>query len=300
MMPSTRLGGFKILKDVVRISLIAPNETKDFPAKLCRLIAKEKINLPYITCVHDGHSWGLNIIVDTTHGAETSQLIEEAFEKILTPFEEFIHRQTTSGLLLMGTAVLALALANGPLASTYAHFMHTPINLGAGSWTLEMSLHHWINDGLMALFFFVVGLELKREILVGELAELRNAVLPIGAAIGGMLVPALIYFAINPEGDAALGWGIPMATDIAFAIGALALLASRVPKALITFLVALAIVDDLGAVMVIALFYTDTIALGPLAIAGGLFALLLLFNLAGIRKTMPYLIVGLLRLICLA
>ncbi len=219
---------------------------------------------------------------------------EQSFDKILTPFEEFIHRQTTSGLLLMGTAVLALVLANGPLASAYEHFVHTLISLGIGSWKLEMSLHHWINDGLMALFFFVVGLELKREMLVGELAKPRNAALPIAAAVGGMLVPALIYFALNPEGDAALGWGIPMATDIAFAIGAMALLASRVPKALITFLVALAIVDDLGAVMVIAVFYTDTIALGPLAAAGGLFALLLLFNLSGIRKTMPYLIVAVL------
>lgn len=217
---------------------------------------------------------------------------EKSFEKILTPFEEFIHRQTTSGLLLMGTAVIALILANGPLSSAYGHLIHTYIGLNIGSWKLEMSLHHWINDGLMALFFFVVGLELKREILVGELAKLRNAILPIGAAIGGMVVPALIYFAINPEGEASRGWGIPMATDIAFAIGALALLASRVPKALITFLVALAIVDDLGAVLVIALFYTDTIALTPLAAAGGLFALLLVFNMSGIRKTMPYFIVA--------
>lgn len=219
---------------------------------------------------------------------------EKSFDKILTPFEEFIHRQTTSSLLLMGMAVLALGLANGPLASAYEHVVHTLISLDVGSWTLEMSLHHWINDALMALFFFVVGLELKRELLVGELAKLRNAALPIAAAIGGMVVPALIYFAINPDGDAALGWGIPMATDIAFAIGALALLASRVPKALITFLVALAIVDDLGAVMVIAVFYTDTIALAPLTIAGGLFALLMAFNLSGIRKTTPYLIVAVL------
>jgi len=217
---------------------------------------------------------------------------EKSFDKILTPFEEFIHQQTTSGLLLMVMAVLALILANGPFAEAYTHFLHTSVSIGAGSWSLQMSLHHFINDGLMALFFFVVGLELKREILVGELANLRNAVLPIGAAIGGMLVPALIYFAINPEGDAARGWGIPMATDIAFAIGALALLASRVPKALITFLVALAIVDDLGAVMVIAIFYTDTIALGPLSVAAALFGLLLIFNMIGIRKTLPYLIVA--------
>ncbi len=218
---------------------------------------------------------------------------EKSFEKILSPFEEFIHRQTTSGLLLMGTAVLALVLANGPLAETYLHILHTPLLVGAGSWSIEMSLHHWINDALMALFFFVVGLELKREILVGELAKLRNAILPIAAAVGGMVVPALIYFTINPEGDAARGWGIPMATDIAFAIGALALLASRVPKALITFLVALAIVDDLGAVLVIALFYTETIAIAPLVVAGGLFMLLIAINMFGIRKTLPYFIVAL-------
>lgn len=218
---------------------------------------------------------------------------EKSFDKLLTPFEEFIHRQTTSGLLLMGMAVIALFLANGPLAEAYKHIIHTMISLNVGSWKLEMSLHHWINDALMAVFFFVVGLELKREIMVGELAVIRNAVLPLGAAVGGMVVPALIYFAFNPDGDAARGWGIPMATDIAFAIGALALLASRVPKALITFLVALAIVDDLGAVIVIAVFYTDTIALGPLAAAGGLFALLMAFNMAGIRKTMPYFIVAL-------
>jgi NhaA family Na+:H+ antiporter len=219
---------------------------------------------------------------------------EKSFDKILTPFEEFLHRQTTSGMLLMAMAVIALVLANGPLASAYEHVVHTLISLDIGSWTLEMSLHHWINDGLMALFFFVVGLELKREFLVGELAKPRNAALPIAAAVGGMVVPALIYFAINPDGDAALGWGIPMATDIAFAIGALALLASRVPKALITFLVALAIVDDLGAVIVIAVFYTDSIALVPLAVAGGLFALLLVFNLSGIRKIIPYFIVAVL------
>lgn len=217
---------------------------------------------------------------------------EKSFDKILTPFEEFIHQQTTSGILLMVTALIALLVANSSLASSYVHVIHTYISFHIGSWALDMTLHHWVNDGLMALFFFVVGLELKREILVGELAELRNAALPIGAAIGGMVLPALIYFAINPDGVAARGWGIPMATDIAFAIGALALLASRVPKALITFLVALAIVDDLGAVLVIAVFYTDTIALMPLAIAGGLFALLLAFNMIGIRKTMPYFIVA--------
>ncbi|HED16462.1 MAG TPA: Na+/H+ antiporter NhaA [Gammaproteobacteria bacterium] len=217
---------------------------------------------------------------------------EKAFDKILTPFEEFIHRQTTSGMLLIGAAVLALILANGPLAEAYEHIIETLVSINFGSWKLELTLHHWINDGLMAFFFFVVGLELKRELLVGELAQLRHAALPIAAAIGGMVVPALFYFAVNPSGDAAIGWGIPMATDIAFAIGVLALLASRVPKALITFLVALAIVDDIGAVTVIAIFYTDSIALVPLAAAGALFALLMAFNLSGIRKTLPYFIIA--------
>ncbi len=219
---------------------------------------------------------------------------EKNFDRILTPFEEFIHRQTTSGLLLMAMAVLAMVLANGPFADTYNKVIHTYISIDVGDWSLKMTLQHWVNDGLMALFFFVVGLELKREFLVGELANPRNATMPIAAAIGGMVVPALIYFAINPRGDAALGWGVPMATDIAFAVGALALLASRVPKALITFLVALAIVDDLGAVMVIAFFYTDSIAMGPLMIAGGLFALLLTLNMIGIRNTIPYFIIAVL------
>jgi NhaA family Na+:H+ antiporter len=217
---------------------------------------------------------------------------EQAFNKVLTPFEEFIHRQTTSGLLLMVTAVLALVLANSPLSYLYLQLQHLYISLNIGSWSIENSLHHWVNDALMALFFFVVGLELKREILVGELANPRQAALPIVAAIGGMVVPALIYFAINPEGDAARGWGIPMATDIAFALGAIALLASRVPKALITFLVALAIVDDLGAVVVIAVFYTETLSMGALLAVVIIFGLLMVLNITGIRKIMPYFILA--------
>lgn len=217
---------------------------------------------------------------------------EKTFDKILTPFEEFVHRQTTSGLLLMATAILALVLANSGLASVYQHWVHTPISFNVGNWVLEKTLHHWVNDGLMALFFFVVGLELKREILVGELAVPRQAALPIIAAIGGMVVPALVYFAFNPDGEAARGWGIPMATDIAFAIGALVLLADRVPKALITFLVALAIVDDLGAVVVIALFYTDQLVIEALLAAAVILAVLTMINLAGIRQPLPYFLLG--------
>ena len=219
---------------------------------------------------------------------------EKSFDKILTPFEEFIHRQTTSGLLLMGTAILALVLANSGFSGIYQHWVHTPMGINIGGWGIEKTLHHWVNDGLMALFFFVVGLELKREILVGELAVPRQAALPIVAAVGGMVMPALIYFAINPDGDAARGWGIPMATDIAFAIGALALLAGRVPKALITFLVALAIVDDLGAVVVIALFYTDQLVWEALFMAAGVLGMLIVLNRAGIRQPLPYFLLGIL------
>ena len=219
---------------------------------------------------------------------------EQAFSRVLTPLDEFIHRQTTSGMLLMGTAIIALFLANGSFAETYLHFIHTPVNVSIGSWGIKMSLLHCVNDGLMALFFFVVGLELKREILVGELSDLRQAALPIIAAIGGMVMPALIYLAFNPDGDAARGWGIPMATDIAFAVGALVLLAGRVPKALITFLIALAIADDLGAVLVIALFYTQALAMNWLLAAVALVAVLLTFNFAGIRKVMPYFLVAVL------
>ncbi len=219
---------------------------------------------------------------------------ERVFKRVLTPFEKFIHRQTTSGLILMVSAIIALLLANSFMAETYQHAIHTPVNLNIGNWGVNMSLHHFINDGLMALFFFVVGLELKREIMVGELSDLRQAALPVIAAVGGMVAPALIYLALNHDSDAVHGWGIPMATDIAFAVGALTLLASRVPKALVTFLVALAIADDLGAVLVIALFYTQELALNWLGVSAALVVLLMTFNVIGIRKVIPYFLVAIL------
>lgn len=217
---------------------------------------------------------------------------EKGFDRILTPFEHFVKSETTSGLILMATALLALVLANSLLAGHYQHLLHTPVGFSVGSWELEKTLHHWINDGLMTLFFFVVGLELKREILVGELASPRQAALPIFAAIGGMLVPALLFYGLNPEGDALRGWGIPMATDIAFALGVIALLAGRVPKSLITFLVALAIVDDLGAVVVIALFYTEKLVWEFLLAGAGLTGLLILMNMIGLRRPSLYFVVG--------
>ena len=218
---------------------------------------------------------------------------EKAFKRISTPFEHFIHAQTTTGLILMVMTVLALLLANTQFTEAYMHFFHIKINLTVGSWQLSHTIHHWINDGLMAIFFFIIGLEIKREILVGELSNIKVAILPILSAIGGMLIPALIYISINSGGDGAEGWGIPMATDIAFAISALVLLGKRVSPALVTFLVALAIVDDLGAVIVIAIFYTDQIHLLQLVLAAISFLILISFNRFGIHMILPYFIVGL-------
>lgn len=218
---------------------------------------------------------------------------ERTFSRVLTPLEEFVHNQTASSILLVIATIVALFVANSSTFSeTYQHILHTPLSLTLSNWGISMSLHHWVNDALMAIFFFVVGMELKREILVGELSDIRKASLPIIAAIGGMLVPALIYFIFNPTGDEARGWGVPMATDIAFAVGALVLLAKRVPKSLITFLIALAIADDLGAVLVIAVFYTEQIVTNWLIISAILVALLFVLNFSGVRSAFPYFIIA--------
>ncbi len=219
---------------------------------------------------------------------------EKAFDRVLTPLDDFIHRQTTSGILLMLCAIVALYLANSQWKDTYHYLLEANFTIGMEGFQLSKTLHHWINDGLMAIFFFVVGLELKREILVGELTDPKQAMLPIVAAVGGMLVPVLIYISINPGGDAFIGWGVPMATDIAFALGALALLGNRVPKNLLTFLVALAIVDDMGAVLVIALFYTESLNYTALFIASLTLFFLITLNLGGIRRPLPYILLGIL------
>ncbi|SFV70202.1 Na+/H+ antiporter NhaA type [hydrothermal vent metagenome] len=219
---------------------------------------------------------------------------EKTFKKIATPFEHFLHAQTTTGLVLMGTTILALIIANSPLYEAYKHLIHTTIAIDIGSLEIKNSLHHWINDGLMAVFFFMIGLEIKREILIGELSNVKVAILPILSAIGGMIMPALIFAAINAGSKGVGGWGIPMATDIAFAISALVLLGNRVSPALVTFLVALAIVDDLGAVLVIALFYTSQIHFDYLLLSGGMFLIMISFNRFGIHAILPYLLVGIL------
>jgi NhaA family Na+:H+ antiporter len=208
-------------------------------------------------------------------------------------FREFVHLEAAGGVVLLFCTVLAFAWANSPFRETYFALWHTPIKIEFGQYVLEESLLHWINDALMAVFFFVVGLEIKREILAGELAEPRKAALPIAAAIGGMLVPAAIYAAFNFGGEGVRGWGIPMATDIAFALAALTVLGSRVPTSLKVFLTALAIVDDLGAILVIAIFYAHGVIWTWLGIAGVFLLLCVLANRVHVRHSVVYALLGL-------
>lgn len=188
--------------------------------------------------------------------------------------ERFVRSESFGSILLFTATVIALIWANSPWSASYLALWKIPLALGRRP-LFSMDLHHWIDDGLMVLFFLVVGLEIKREIVKGELASFRQAALPIMAALGGMILPAAIYFALNRSGAGARGWGIPMATDIGFAMGVLALLGTRIPSALRVFMLALAIVDDVGAILVIALFYTPTISWTALAVAGGLLVLLI-------------------------
>ncbi|MGD2115607.1 MAG: Na+/H+ antiporter NhaA, partial [Acidobacteriota bacterium] len=213
-------------------------------------------------------------------------------DRVLTPFARFASLEAAGGILLLVAAALALAWANSPWSEAYFALWQTEVRVGAGGFDLAKPLLLWINDGLMAIFFFVVGLEIKRELLVGELASPRRAALPMAAALGGMLVPAAIYAALNAGGEASAGWGIPMATDIAFVLGIAALLGSKVPTALKVFLTALAIVDDLGAVLVIALFYTDKLSGAALGVAAALLIFLAIANRAGVRSLLIYVLVG--------
>lgn len=210
---------------------------------------------------------------------------------VLEPVMRFINNSTMGGIVLFSSALLALALANSPWAEEFHNLWKYKFTIGIGDHILSKDLHHWINDGLMAIFFFVVGLELKREIVAGELSDPKNAVMPIVAALGGMLVPALIYTLFN-RGGATEGWGVPMATDIAFALGVLYLLGKSVPLSLKIFLTALAIVDDIGAVLVIAFFYTSQIDFVSLGFGAGFMVLLVGANLLGVRSPLFYGIVG--------
>lgn len=216
-------------------------------------------------------------------------------DKVTRPIQKFIQQEKAGGIILGISVITALFLANSPWAEPYFEFLGQKLGFQFNGTTyFDLSILHWINDGLMAIFFFVVGLELKREIVGGELSNPRKALLPIGAAIGGMLLPALIYFAFNPSGEVSNGWGIPMATDIAFALGVLYLLGNRIPLSLKVFLTALAIIDDLGAVLVIALFYTSEISILSLLIGLGIVLIMFIGNRMGVRNVVFYAVLGIL------
>ncbi|MGD9830723.1 MAG: Na+/H+ antiporter NhaA [Hyphomicrobiaceae bacterium] len=212
---------------------------------------------------------------------------------------DFINHEASGGIILMMAAAVALVLANTPLAYLYDGLLSTPVSIRVGQLAIDKALLLWINDGLMAIFFFLVGLEIKREVLEGELSTFDQAVLPVIAAVGGMLMPALIYVAFNYQDAKALkGWAIPAATDIAFAVGVLALLGNRVPSSLKIFLLALAIIDDLGAIVIIALFYTSSLSVMSLGLAAlGMLALFVL-NMRGVNRVAAYVIIGVFIWVC--
>jgi Na+:H+ antiporter, NhaA family len=215
-------------------------------------------------------------------------------KQIYQAFREFTLLEASGGIVLILAAGLALVWANSPWSAQYYAFWQKTISFGFENHRIAHDLHWWINEALMIVFFFVVGLEIKREVLVGELASLRQATLPIAAAVGGMVFPALIFTALNFRGPGASGWGVPMATDIAFALGVMALVGARVPLALKVFLTALAIVDDIGAVVVIALFYTSSVSWLSLGIAAGILLILIALNRLSVRNLSAYCIFGIL------
>jgi NhaA family Na+:H+ antiporter len=221
-----------------------------------------------------------------------ARVARESAARLARAFQEFVALEAAGGILLLAATAAALVWANSPWAGSYHALWATPVTVGVGGFAIAKPLELWVNDGLMAVFFFVVGLEIKRELLVGELASPKRAALPAIAALGGMVVPAAIYLAFNLDGPGSRGWGVPMATDIAFAIGVLALLGDRVPLSLKVFLTALAIVDDLGAVLVIALFYTAHLSGTALAVGGGIYLVMLLANRLRVRNAGVYAVLG--------
>ena len=203
---------------------------------------------------------------------------------IILPVQKYMYTESIGGIVLLIATVVALGWANSPWREEYHHILEIHLHIDVTLFAVDLSIEEWINDGLMALFFFVIGLEIKREVLYGQLSTLRSAALPAIAAIGGMVVPASIYLLLNLDGDGMRGWGIPMATDIAFALGVLALLGRRIPMELRVFMLGLAVVDDLGAIAVIAVAYTETIDFGQLGMTAGLIAAMILANRLGLRQ----------------
>lgn len=219
-------------------------------------------------------------------------------KKIIEPFLYFIKNESAGGILLLFCTIAALIIANSNLAQSYNDILHSYITIGYKDISISMSLLHWINDGLMTIFFLVVGMEIKRELVIGELQSLKATILPISAAIGGMIVPAIIFVLFNFNEPTIKGWGIPMATDIAFALGILSLVSKKAPKGIVVFLTALAIVDDLGAIIVIAIFYTSKLSLIALLIGLIVLLALILANKFKFHSTPLFIILGLMLWIC--
>ncbi|MBH0067761.1 Na+/H+ antiporter NhaA [Pseudoalteromonas sp. NZS100] len=224
---------------------------------------------------------------------DSKNILNRGLDYMHTPFSNFMRAQTTSSLFLLVSTIIALWWANSAYSATYLNLVHTPIGISLGNFELQTSLKHIINDGLMVIFFLLLGLEIKREVLAGDLAEPKNRHMLIFCAIGGMVVPAGIYSLFNWGQDSLIGWGIPMATDTAFALGVLTIVRKHIPTSLLAFIVGLAIVDDVGAILVIAVFYTQEISVMYLSCAVVLFAFLVAANYAGIRQPLFYIIIGL-------
>jgi NhaA family Na+:H+ antiporter len=234
------------------------------------------------------------VSAETGNAARRRSIIGRVTEN----FSAFMHRETSGAFVLLGATIVALIVANSAWDPAWDDFWHAHAGVFAGTFQFDQSIKHWVDDALMALFFFVVGLEIKRQVIVGELSTWRGAALPAFAAVGGMIAPAAVYLAFNWNGPAADGWGVPMATDIAFALGVLALLGSRVPQSLKVFLAALAIVDDIGAVLVIAIFYTAQISGQWLLAALVPLAILVLMNRSGVDEPLWYLGVAIVMWFC--
>jgi NhaA family Na+:H+ antiporter len=211
----------------------------------------------------------------------------------ITTVKDFLQKESAGGLLLVAAAAMAMAVENSPLDFLYNALLETPVSIQVGALLLHKPLLLWINDGLMAVFFFLIGLEIKREVTEGELSDTSRLVIPAIAAVGGMLVPALVYISLNQGNPAALsGWAIPTATDIAFALGVLSLLGKRVPYTLKLFLLTLAVIDDLGAIIIIALFYSGELSTTALVIAASALVALFMINRRGVTRIAPYILVG--------
>ena len=224
--------------------------------------------------------------------SRVTHLPDRPIQRLQRPFSAFMHVESASGIVLLICTAVALLAANSPYGEAYDHFWHQSVRVAIGDFELAYPLSHWINDGLMVIFFFVIGLEIKRELVIGELADPKKVVLPVAAAIGGVVVPITIFLALQYGQPGQSGWAVPMATDIAFVVGCMSLLGHRIPHGLKVLMLSLAIVDDLMAVVVIAVFYTSTISSGWLGAAAGGLLVVILMNRLGVRSVGLYVIVG--------